>query len=865
MRTLTVGEAALFNQPGQSSWMRARLRESATSSTYYDLSNLEGEDFQIGVTVQESQDERFARARLTLKREIARFSVAPLVTTSKLNQYGAGVLMKAGRECVVEMAHVAPGTVPSSGDWREVFRGELIEPKWGSEAVSVEALDLGHRLQRLFLEEEREYGANDGSVGAETVIQQLIDDGHGQPYEVGKAYAVGDRVHKTGARNARWYEVTTAGTAGAEPGAWTTTIGGTNTSGATFTCRGVIPTLDCPTSPLFAVKRYKQSREPVFDAIQRIADMFAWDLRYRYSAAGSLSLKLFDPDRTKTAIDFTWYPDSLGGTVPAYLDVRDISLGWQDVRNVVQVVYSDPLDLDSAGVPKRKKVTRRDLASIAAYERRFMQLAEDAASLINTQAEAERFADGPLADLKDPKLSHEVELPLFYAVQLGDLNRFKSNRVHYSADQDLAVVEIEHTQTAGDAGKTTVRCRGKPVAHVTEWLRIESRPGGASPAPFVGPDAPAGVVASKVVGGLAVTFDKSSARYEEHELHISTSTGFTPSSATYRQRTVTDRFEVADLASGTTYFAKVVGRDGAGNLSSPSAEVTISAGYVVPSTMQPVVDFGSMVPNSDFEAQTNPSAPPDRWEALGTAVWGTTHDLVTSPVMAGNKAMRLRTGYASGQTLYSDWFVVKEGDDLSIEVNAACNELTSLKVGTLRVQYYTAQSLFSTTTPFDLDINGTGGASTFARFAEQSVVPAGAKFARLHIYRETSGDDDLVIDSVVVTRLTSALKATEILTPPAGFTIVDSTRSEVWRSPTGIVTLEINAASGGGAFVVGATIWTLNAQYRPKRRQVGLFASSTGLVEVIVNTSGTVVWNRNLVGAAPAWFRGTMAWNLSEA
>lgn len=68
-------------------------------------------------------------------------------------------------------------------------------------------------------------------------------------------------------------------------------------------------------------------------------------------------------------------------------------------------------------------------------------------------------------------------------------------------------------------------------------------------------------------------------RYGISELHISTSSGFTPSAATLWDTGKSGSFKVVDLSPGTTYYYRIVHRDLRGNVGAMTAEQSFVAGY----------------------------------------------------------------------------------------------------------------------------------------------------------------------------------------------------------------------------------------------------------------------------------------------
>lgn len=199
--------------------------------------------------------------------------------------------------------------------------------------------------------------------------------------------------------------------------------------------------------------------EPGLDALIRLSQFTGWDLRYRWSDdANAFVLTLKDPGRDKVDPDFTLGPRQ-------YMNVPNLAFDRAPIRNDVTVHFPD-----SALAGATTVIRKANLVSVERYGRRSMVIKEATDSAINTMAEAEAMIDAILADIADPKADQTIEMPYFWPVELHDLIRFTANDVHYSADQDWAVVSLKHAVTDTMA-RTTISVRGKPAGSWWQWLR----------------------------------------------------------------------------------------------------------------------------------------------------------------------------------------------------------------------------------------------------------------------------------------------------------------------------------------------------------------------------------------------------------
>lgn len=566
MRVLTVQEQrTLQNATGRGSHVRVQVKDAG--GAWRNLCALEGRDWLDSVELDENVDQPLSQATVMLKRDIDRFSMAPLRADSKLNTYGGAPLIRPGREFQVEVAVLPVDAQPASSDWRLLFHGDIDEVDFGGDQVTFRGRDLGGRLQDRFIEVERMYGT-DAGVAVETVMQQLLTDN------------------------------------------------GTGLS------------LYTPTSPGWTITQFAQQRESVLDALRNLAQQIGWDVRYKWRAsAGAYALTFYQPDRTRSSVDWIFNTSD-------YRDVAKLAVNRTDVRNRIEVVFSNKDVPDASGKPTRDKVIVEDTASQATYGLRYMQIAEGATSNLDETVEAQRMANAALSDLKEPLAEQEVECDFFWPAELGDLYTFKANGVHYSADQNLAVIGIRHSFGADGDARTTLTTRGRPSFGVSAWLELDTRPGMAEPAHNAPPLEPTNLVATPTVNGFALTLT-APARGPEvsaYELHVSTVNGFTPGAATLRGTFDATRFEVADLQPGTTYYVRVVPRDASGNRGTPTGQVAVTTARLTSDSLASgaVASQHLLLPPSD-------NLVPNGYSEAGAAALGKVPDgdsLIEDPVNA---------------------------------------------------------------------------------------------------------------------------------------------------------------------------------------------------------------------------------------
>lgn len=346
-----------------------------------------------------SVDQPIAEARISLRRDNGTTaSLSPFRGDSTLNVGGSAI--DSGRDIRISPATVARGSTPVAGDYKPLFLGKTARLDFGEPNMQVLARDQGGTLVRAQIKEESTFESEAGEP-LEDVLQDLLD-------------------------------------------AWAPSV-----------------TLYTPVSPGFTVTSIKWGRGSLFEAMRTAVGEIGWDIRYLWDdGTSSFRLTLFEPDRTKTAPDWTYAKNRV--------QVRQLSIDPDSIRNNIDVSYLD------AASGNRLTVNRNDPTSIARFGEQWMliELADD--NPISTDGEATALAEAALADLAWPIAEMSVEVPFFWPVELGDLIRFTANDVHMDDDIDLAVTGYSHSITTTQA-RTVIAVRGKPAGFYRHWLKPVER------------------------------------------------------------------------------------------------------------------------------------------------------------------------------------------------------------------------------------------------------------------------------------------------------------------------------------------------------------------------------------------------------
>lgn len=215
-------------------------------------------------------------------------------------------------------------------------------------------------------------------------------------------------------------------------------------------------TLDVPVLPAFVVVTYSQQPESVWDAIRALAALIGWDIRILWNtSAGAFRPTLVQPDRAKVVPDYTFAPDFIYG-------VDQLSIDRTFIRNSIRVTY---VDVD--GVTQHEDGT--DPTSIARFGEQWAEIIFGTGSPINTAPEALDVLAAALADLAWPIADQVVQVPYFWPLEIGDLDRFSANGIHYNSAQDLAATGHRWV-IRPKAARSFITVRGKPAGFYLNWL-----------------------------------------------------------------------------------------------------------------------------------------------------------------------------------------------------------------------------------------------------------------------------------------------------------------------------------------------------------------------------------------------------------
>ncbi len=792
MRTKSADETALTS--ATSHWalaVRVTIEDASANEVVVTggdaaVNNL---DFLSNVHLSEDVDSQGLSGEITLKRELFQASLSPMMTGSPINHAwsdpaaAASALIALYRRVRVSYAVVA-GDSKETPTWVTLFYGRIDKIKMADgENITLEVRDaIVVELSRAFFERDMVYGLTPAAYGNQRGLAVWMPS---------EAQVTGDLVTPT-TLNGYLYRctaITTGLTAATEP-VWPTTL--TNTvvnGGVTWTCDAVTATngtvameivlqqmlndvarwdgttaktLYVPDATSFLMRQWVQQRQPVLEAMRAIALVIGWDVRPRWdSGSSTFKLTLHKPDRALAA-------GSLASFDPGdWRDVRQLDSAVDWVRNAVRVVYSDSADLASDGkTPKRKYRTGTTAGSITAYGRRWMEIAEDSTSQIDTSAEADALIAAALSDLDTPSIDFAIGAYFYPWVQNGDVYSFRADDVHFDANQQLAIVGYSHSIDINADGKqvftTDFTTRGKPTCGFTRWHEVDARPGLGVVHSLVDPGGGATLAVmanpglSALLGGAKLNMQEMlerTVKWEGFEMHIDTTPGFLPTASTLQQFSKSDAVEIQGLLPGTTYYAKGVPRylnAGQSVLGQPTAEVSFVAGYAEGKHIFPFLDFRSWPLNGGFESPSGNTYAPDVWTSNGT--FNTDWNTVGTAQYHGTKCAQL-LGTAVATQLNSGWVPVVQA--LSYDAECAVQKVgtpAAARTVTVQVNWYDATFAFLSTDSLSVFDLNTMTAATWYKRTRTVTAPSTAAWARVVILKTANTDATAYVDAVVMER-----------------------------------------------------------------------------------------------------------------
>ncbi|MBA3891587.1 MAG: hypothetical protein H0X64_13765, partial [Gemmatimonadaceae bacterium] len=357
-----------------------------------------------GTSWGEERETPVATATVVLHRGKGAGSLSPLMEQSLLNRDSAAAYapaIEAGRGIRIS-------TLTGPDGWVEVFTGRVNRAPAESDVMQVSCSDLGAWLTDTQIHDEAEYGSPAGIL-LETILQEILDD---------------------------------------------------NPNGKTT------PTLVTASSPAYYATTFTQSPVKLLEALRKLAlERTGRDVRHRYDAAGVSQLVFHDPDRARTAADWSI------GTGEYHLVPRLVPVDIEPIRTEGRVQYRD-----ASGT--LGEATYDNAAARALYGRRWFSIPPQEG--LDTLTEAQSLADAAGADMSGPGVEFSIETLYVWFAQLFDLVEVAPDDRGYDVAQNLAIAAVRHTWQGGNI-TTRIDGTSRIVGAYAAWRRLIRKPGTAEP------------------------------------------------------------------------------------------------------------------------------------------------------------------------------------------------------------------------------------------------------------------------------------------------------------------------------------------------------------------------------------------------
>lgn len=665
-RSHSAQDDAVFGSRGQATWYRTDVQDDG--GAWNDLDALRpGRSFLSKVDYGETQDQPIATATVSVARELFRWSMAPFMTGSALNQLGGGTqLLRPGARLRIYSQLQPSGHPPDPAAWTPVFDGRIDKPSSGRDPISLACSDLSIDLERAWIIHERAYGVwqpgqraiADASAGAVIVpppndptYPQNVSAPTGPWFRAtagsgvmcanhwatgvstangtvrtptvptGFSYVSSGGTHNTGPTEPIWPTVVGGTVADGSltwtcqqptPPAWPNVVGNTVAdNGITWTCIEVAggtlkgtpvetqiqmvldDNLGVGAWPLFTpaasgevVRAYVQAEQTVLDAINKLAILRGWPIRWRWDDNSSaFRLTFYNPLRSNTVIAQVIGPGK-------YRPIEVLDQDLTPMRNWIDVHFWDGVNVDASGNPVLGTATAKDQTSIDEFGESYAAVTVGDGVCL-TEAAAQGMADAILSDLNMVPLEMEIMIEFAWWLLLGNLITLQADGRHFDVDQTLAVFSLHHGGGQGAEATTKIGLRGKPSAGFLRWHDQFGLPGlNGGPVKklsIMGAKLVAANV-TKTIAGASLSWEiPADHDYKHTEVHVSTVSPFTPSANTLAATPAAGRFDFGSgakgsaqtgtLLAGATYYVRTQHVTRAGKASPPSPHVTVTTGY----------------------------------------------------------------------------------------------------------------------------------------------------------------------------------------------------------------------------------------------------------------------------------------------
>lgn len=351
------------------------------------------------------------------------------------------------------------------------------------------------------------------------------------------------------------------------------------------------PTLWAETDPAWNVREWATpSTQNVFTAVEDPMGQIAWRVGMRW-------------DDHRQAFRFAaWRPSTFDiseNLVRARL-VRygDVAIDGLWARDVVVGEYEDAGTTGNLGERERRLVCTTNPAAAKAIGRRYARVGVGSLSNVNASGEAQELTDNIADDLDQANADTSFEALFDPYTESGDYFFVQGEQGEGTAAvarwvMPLLVAEsqawgcqgVTHTFTGGSA-RTVLHGRASSGASRIErhfdMIQANGWVGGKGTLAPLTPAAPGctGITGGGAIRGAFITWvfpvNDLNRMWDLMQVHISTTTGFTPSSSTIKKTERGHNAVVMGLVASTTYYVKLIAMDRAGNKSAASSQTSFA-------------------------------------------------------------------------------------------------------------------------------------------------------------------------------------------------------------------------------------------------------------------------------------------------
>lgn len=571
-----------------------------------DMSALSGHDFVVGCEWGEDVATFVDSGTVSLWRAAEeKLSLARDYEESRLNLNAAGSYDPAvtiNRRLYIEVATVPGGRAVEEWMWVPDFDAIITAVEWGSETIDITFSDPMYAFSRALIKTEQVYSGG-GTDDIEDVISEMISDA---------------------------------------------------TPASGYLC-GYDASLYVPTATGAGRKQFTQTRVQLDGAITAEAGNIGWMLKYKFdSDRVAFRLTLFEPERTKTAVDLV-----VGSDFP--YELSPVGIDFTEIKNSGEVRVEQSGTSDTDNGETITLATDSDAASISKYGEHHFIVSN--AWNIDTITEGNTLLAAIIADRAEPKVVASASMRFDRRIENGDLLTFEANNLNTDQDVDAAVTVVRKSISANERPTITVGLRAKPSGNPTFYNGIMMSADDFNwPDSKTPPSIATSVVVRPRVEGNYITWSPTVRRagvrnWDYAELHAGATAGFAPSNTSLIGIVRGNSFEHA-VDPLDEFFYKVIHRDifgfsSAASASTPTSgvaaytavmpachayrattEVITSSGKQV-SINTEVADVGGLWDNAGSQI----SPPVDGWYVVGVRV-----ELIAATKADGEVELQLRQG-----------------------------------------------------------------------------------------------------------------------------------------------------------------------------------------------------------------------------